>query len=67
MSSVAENIQEAEVVHLKPWIKTVVVHVYPGKDLIEHGLGKECICKPEAEAMDDHIIVRHKALDGRKN
>ncbi len=62
----------ADVVTLKPWLVTRVVHVHPGNDRIEHGLGMECICQPEAETFDHGdgnkgITVTHKALDGRKN
>lgn len=55
------------VVTLKPWLVTPVVHIYPGNDMIEHRLGQECACQPTAETKDESIIVRHKALDGRKD
>lgn len=57
---------------LKRWHITVICHVYPNNDLIEHVIfGEGCSCGAEAELgeMADGspcYTITHNALDGRE-
>ena len=56
---------------LKKWNVSVIVHVWPTKDLIEHNLfGPGCSCgaKIEEDVMNGAPCwrIKHNALDGRE-
>lgn len=47
------------------------VHVYPGRDAVEHTADEECVCGPRVtiETFDDApdgTVITHHSLDGRE-
>lgn len=53
---------------LKNWRVTAIAHVWPANDQIEHALfGYGCACGAEVEVVADGYLIKHNALDGRKD